>query len=148
MTTTTQCFGNGVHTSEMVEIYVSEKHGPRYMCTAHAEQQAASAVPRVPTVDEAKKIGTVLGASWGYDCTLVSYYEVVAATAKMVTVRPIEARHTEDGGKVPVPGKYVGDKTYKRRVMLGSRHLGPYVKVTDSQWAYVWSGQPGYETSN
>ena len=98
--------------------------------------------------EQAMEVGTVLCAIWGYSATLVTFYEVVAATAKMVTVRRIEAVHLKDGGKVPKPGAFVEEKTYKRRVMPGSRHSSPYVKVTDSQWAHVWNGSPGYETSD
>lgn len=134
-TTQTKCFGNGVHTAEMVVVYVG-KHGPRYLCTAHAEQQEAGKTKPA----KAMEVGTVLLATWGYDCTIASYYEVISATAKMVTVRKIEAYRTDEG-KMPKPGHFYGEDTYKRRVSDSGS-----VKVTQSQWATVWDGKPAYET--
>jgi len=57
------------------------------------------------------KIGDIFYTSWGYDQTNIDYFEVVAVTAKMATVKPIESMRTEtdflQGITYPVPGAYI-----------------------------------------
>ena len=49
------------------------------------------------TAENTIKIGDLFRASWGYDQTNINYYEVVAKTAKTVTVREIAQETTYDG---------------------------------------------------
>lgn len=64
------------------------------------------------------KIGDLFRRSWGYDQTNVDWYEVVAVSGKMVTVRQIQQERVSTGdmcGKTtPQPGKYIEREPAKR----------------------------------
>ena len=59
------------------------------------------------------KTGDIFYTSWGYEQTNIAFFEVVAVTAKMATVKPIKDRRTEtaflQGEAVPKPGEYITD---------------------------------------
>ncbi len=63
------------------------------------------------------ELGDILRASWGYDMTIVDYYEVTKLIGKtMVEIRKIGADKTGGGfsGKsFPCPGEYIGEPERK-----------------------------------
>lgn len=64
------------------------------------------------------KVGDLFRRSWGYDQTNVDWYEVVAVSGKMVTVREItqERIYTGDmcGKTTPQPGEFKANEPAKR----------------------------------
>jgi len=97
--------------------------------------------------EQAKKphtlnIGDVLNTSWGYDQTNVDFYEVVAVSGVMVTLREIAATLTETGfmcgETIPKPGHFVGEPI--RRRASATNH----VRIHTSASASPWNGRPQY----
>lgn len=88
------------------------------------------------------KVGDVVSYSWGYDQTNVDFFEVVAVTAKTVTVREVKKATTENGfmcgSTVPVPGAYVGEP--KRKRVCGTPEE-PRLSM-DYGTARKWDGKP------
>jgi len=86
------------------------------------------------------KVGDVLNTSWGYDQTNVDFYEVVAVSGVMVTLREIAATVTETGfmcgETVPEPGQFVGEPI--RRRASSTNH----VRIHASASASPWNGRP------
>ena len=88
------------------------------------------------------EVGDILSALWGYDCSIVSFYQVIATTPKMVTVKPIGKRRGEPNqwGEQPVfpdPDAevyYQAGQTFRRKVSSSGG-----VSVTDSQYATRWT---------
>lgn len=64
------------------------------------------------------KVGDVFRSSWGYDQTNINYFEVVAVSGSMLTVRELAQSSVETGfmsGQcVPLPGKYISEPTRVR----------------------------------
>jgi len=96
---------------------------------------------------EAKKphtltVGRMLNTCWGYEQTNVDFYEVVAVSGSMVTLRQVACR-TENtshmsGETMPLPGQFVGEP-FKRRVNASN-----YVKIDSGVSASPWDGRPQY----
>jgi len=63
------------------------------------------------------EIGDIFYTSWGYDQTNIDFFEVVAVTEKMATVKPIREKRTETGwlrGETePMPGEYITGNGYR-----------------------------------
>lgn len=95
------------------------------------------------------KDGDILYSSWGYDQTQVSWYEVVRTSGKSVALREIAEKvvRSERGAEyvVPVPGHFVGAPFAK---IPQSRSGSMYVKISNSQTAYLWDGKPKYQTAS
>jgi hypothetical protein len=96
------------------------------------------------------KGGDILYSSWGYDQTNIDFYEVVGTIGKQVLIREVESkvvRHDRGADYVvPVPGRYTG-MAVKKIPQKGYRGQA-YVKMSDSQNAYLWDGKPQYETAS
>jgi len=88
------------------------------------------------------KVGDVLNTCWGYDQTNVDFYEVVAVSGVMVTLREIAATVTETGfmcgETLPEPGQFVGEPI--RRRASATNH----VRIHESAHASPWNGRPQY----
>ena len=103
------------------------------------------------TVTVTPAVGDVLVSSWGYDQTNVDFYQVVAVTPRMITMRPIVARmESADGGwtgqALPCPGYFVGDQTLRRKVHPQGQ-AGYWVSVNDVAGARLWDGLPANYSS-
>ena len=76
------------------------------------EKWKAEAKAKAKAAGRGVEIADILRASWGYDMTIVDYYEVTKLIGKtMVEIRPIADMKTGDGwtGKsAPEPGAYTG----------------------------------------
>jgi len=88
------------------------------------------------------KVGDVLNSCWGYEQTNVEFYEVIAVSGVMVTLREIAASITETGfmcgQAVACPGQYVGEPI--RRRASSTNH----VRIHTSASASPWNGRPQY----
>jgi len=86
------------------------------------------------------KVGDILYTSWGYEQTSVEFYEVIAVSGVMVTLRQIAAHHTEEGymrgRKTPCPGHFIGEP-FRRRA--GANNA---VRIHSSASAWYWDGRP------
>jgi len=88
------------------------------------------------------EIGDLFMSSWGYDQTNIDYYEVVAVSGKMLTLRKIASEAEEDGfmtGKcVPIPGQYISEP-FKKLAQKGYSGSGPkdgYISIASYANAY------------
>ena len=89
-----------------------------------------------------------------------SFYQVVKATAKTVTVRPIEGKFVgcadEFGWEKmyqPLPGTFCENGYWPREVCESGKRctvrdftvarVRPQIKITDYQDAWLWDGTPG-----
>jgi len=88
------------------------------------------------------KVGDVLNSCWGYEQTNVEFYEVIAVSGVMVTLREIAAKVTETGfmcgETVPKPGHFIG-APIRRRASATNR-----VRIHASTGASPWNGRPHY----
>ena len=83
----------------------------------------------------------ILYTSWGYDQTNIDYYQVIKLISpKMVVIREIVSKRTDDEHVVPAKNKFVGPPMRKK---VGR---GDSIKITSYSWAHKWSGKPNYET--
>jgi hypothetical protein len=93
-------------------------------------------------------IGTIYVNTWGYDQTNVNFYQVVATTAKTVTIRAIQKRITQSDGYSSMSGhatpikdafeKGVLAETMTKRVGHGDRLSMQYGACSK------WEGRPVY----
>ena len=95
--------------------------------------------------------GTIFVASWGYDMTIVDYYQVVKRTGKSVYVREISgSKHGGWSGTVTAnKDSFVDTKTY-RCVLSGDPKdkTNKSVSITvDGKYAKVWDGKERYYNS-
>ena len=95
--------------------------------------------------------GTIFSASWGYDMTIVEYWQVVKRTGKSVYVREISG--TKSGGLSGTvtanKDSFVDTKTY-RCVLSGDPKdkTNKSVSITvDGRYATVWNGKANYYNS-
>jgi hypothetical protein len=87
------------------------------------------------------KVGDILDATWGYDQTNVTFYEVTKLIGStMVTVRELNATLDWDGGptaySMPVPGSY--NKEKEMRLKATSENA---VKPDSFRYATPWNGK-------
>ena len=93
--------------------------------------------------------GTIFSASWGYDMTIVDFYQVVKRTGKSVYVRPIAAN--KDGGGWSGTTTAVKDSftsaTATRCLLKGNpkdkTNESVYINI-DGHLGRVWDGKPKY----
>lgn len=93
---------------------------------------------------------TILVCSWGYGQTNIDYYQVVAVSEKMVTVRKLKTRvvnSTQSSDSVvPVENEFDPHaKPIKRRVVVYDGV--PRVKIESYASARPWDGQARHQTS-
>lgn len=86
------------------------------------------------------KVGDVLNTRWGYEQTNVEFYQVVAVSGVMVTLRQIAATKTDagfmSGTKVPHPDNFIGEPIRRRANARNS------VKIDGVCGASPWDGKP------
>ena len=93
--------------------------------------------------------GTIFSTSWGYDMTIVDFYQVVKRTGKSVYVRPIAAN--KDGGGWSGTTTAVKDSftsaTATRCLLKGNpkdkTNESVYINI-DGHLGRVWDGKPKY----
>lgn len=95
------------------------------------------------------KVGDILSSTWGYSVQIVDYYQVIAVTPKMITVKKIAGKIVSGNGmigeSVPVPNAFVKKacagkvNELKRKVFSGG-----YININEVARAHRWSGEPLY----
>jgi hypothetical protein len=94
------------------------------------------------------KVGSIFASSWGYEQTNVSFYRVVKATAKTVTVQQVKSERVTSGdmcGKVIATTTPAEAVTYRRTI--NNYGGSAMIKIADCERAYLWSGRPMSVTS-
>lgn len=93
--------------------------------------------------------GTIFSASWGYDMTIVEYWQVVKRTGKSVYVRPIASKTDGDGhagNATPVKDSFTSS-TATRCVLKGNpqdtTNKSVYINI-NGHHGKVWDGKPNY----
>ena len=87
-------------------------------------------------------VGDILVAQWGYDMTIVDFYEITKITGshKTFTLKNLKNKIVSGNGMqgtcVPEEGKYENDKELRARVTKYNR-----AKV-DGEYLSLWSGKP------
>ena len=70
------------------------------------------------------KIGDIFYNSWGYDQTNIDFYQVVATTAKTITLRAIKSSNNDynayymTGSKLPAKGNFCSDELIRKTPYL------------------------------
>ncbi len=119
------------------------------------EARRTTAMPN--PADIGVSVGDIFSCSWGYDQTNYNFYEVVGLTGASVKVRPVRSNRVGSSGQqnlvVPAKGQYhdrdvllgIGTSEATKRIQVSGGT--PNIKVGD-HWAYLWDGQPEYETDS
>ena len=103
----------------------------------------------VPVNVHGVKVGDIFYTSWGYDMTIVQFYQVVRVTAKRAIVKEISKKIVDgdfSGHVIPVKNSFL-NKDY---ITTGtnSYHEGtPILKNCDGHFAYLFTGNPIYFNS-
>ena len=104
---------------------------------------------RTKTAPHTLAVGDILYSSWGYDMTIVNWYQVVAVTPKMVTVAEIRSRIVAGDGmrvtSMSIPNAFVEKREYLDKVRF-SRLVKDdrYIQINESETARRWDGEPKY----
>lgn len=127
-----------VPTNEVTKVFCPEVASKR-------EAERTAAAMRRKAQKNLLQVGDILVSSWGYDMTIVDFYEVVKVTAKTATIRPVSAHVTygqccsPQGGRVmPNHGDFIGEPETHR---VNSS----YVNIDSVRSARIWSGSPVYQ---
>lgn len=109
---------------------------------APCEAEKPAPMPKPAAGAEALPVGTILASQWGYEQTNVDFYQVVAATAQTVQLRPIRSRVTGEAGFMSehvtaAPDEFTGEAFRRKVITFGS---SPFVAINDHANAYVWEG--------
>lgn len=96
-------------------------------------------------------IGAIFNWSWGYDQTNNNFYQVIAVTKCMVTVREITSKLVSGmetgpmaGHVIACPDEFIGEPM-RKRVQFGSEDK-PYLTMETFGWCSLWNGKPQYES--
>jgi hypothetical protein len=113
-----------------------------YSDNGHGIQDLIAELEGTMPTEEYKE-GDILNTDWGWEQTNVDFYQVVRATEKSVWLREIDneatySNKTMTGKKTPIPGKFVNENVFKRKMP----HKGRAVYITDFIPAYRWNGLP------
>lgn len=122
----------------------------RYLATLkeQAKNKAAHKAAKTQYINP-WKAGDVLVSTWGYDQTNVDFYQVIKATAKTVTIRPIESEPVPGSEGfmcnmvLPVRGSFKDDMLAPRKVTPWQG--GEYI-VIGNHTAHKWEGKPVYQS--
>lgn len=88
--------------------------------------------------------GTIYVSSYGYDMTLVDYYQVVRRSNKTIYLREIKSKILSGGGyageKMPIKDDFKNDEII-RSVLSGD---GDWIRIGQHKRASLWDGKPDY----
>lgn len=92
------------------------------------------------------KVGDILGSSWGYEQTNVDFYQIIAVTAKTLTIQQMRKDSEETGWLqgtcTPRPNDFVKDS----KPMVRKVHSN-YINLTSYSGASLWDGKPMHWTA-
>ena len=84
-------------------------------------------------------VGDILFTSWGYDMTIVDYYEIIKATGKSFVVKHLKDKivsgSRQRGESMPILGEYESDKEIRCKISKYN-----YLKI-DGEFAHLWNGK-------
>jgi hypothetical protein len=107
---------------------------------------AAEELKPTPTAN----VGDILVSSWGYDQTNVDYYQVIATSGSMATIREIQGQIVQsDRGSDRVSAVKDAFTSEPRRVRVQKSYGGTYCVKVDAhsdRHARPWDGTPQYQT--
>lgn len=131
--------------------------------TLRAEMDAAdrkakrSAEKKAACASHDVKPGDIFRASWGYDQTNINYYQVVAISGQMATIRAVGCISEEtgfmSGESVPAPDHFIGEP-FRARIQKWDIKSEPYFKVASYANAYrmkplaMVGNKPVFQSSN
>lgn len=98
-------------------------------------------------------VNDILVCSYGYNCTLVSFYRVLRVTKASVVLQQIKWKFAEDDGYgqvgkvVPIIEQVTLDPPITRRFKPTYDNTGFYVMIDKYAYAYLWDGKPVYYNS-
>lgn len=98
-------------------------------------------------------IDDILVSSYGYNCTLVSFYRVLRVTKASVVLQEIKWKFAEHDGYgqvgkvVPVIEQVTLNSPITRRFKKTYDGNNFYVAISKYEYAYLWDGQPVYYNS-
>ena len=75
------------------------------------------------------KIGDIFYNSWGYDQTNIDFYQVVATTAKTITLRAIKSSNNDynayymTGSKLPAKDNFCSDELIRKNTLFNGRRM-------------------------
>ena len=93
-------------------------------------------------IDEVK-VGDIFYASWGYEQTNIDFYQVVAKSKSMVTVKELNSTREitghDQGYLTPVKDSFYDDKEIKKRLSNGRLNIDSVRSATKLEAEKVWS---------
>ena len=109
--------------------------------------------PKVTDLSRAKMPeitnGTILVGSWGYNMTIVDFFEVIGRSNSMLYLKMVEqkvAKSYSDGSNdvMPMPGVYSNDQVYRVKISKNDTITNPL----GGGLITVWNGKPEYQNLN
>lgn len=98
-------------------------------------------------------IGQILVSKFGYDCTLVKFYQAVKVTKCFVYIRQLKKEMAENvdgyGQQAtyrPIKNDFLDDKPMRKRIKQ-DRYDPFFVAISSYEYAKPWSGLDQYEDS-
>jgi hypothetical protein len=138
----------GFKSKEQLDQKINELFAQRNSYIAYKQEQKAKRKAAAATIKV--EVGDVFVSTWGYDQTNVDYYQVVAVSGQMATVRAIKGEGEDDGfmtGKcVPVPDQFCGEPRRVKLQKYSDSQSGASFKV--NSYAYAYQMQPVAKIGN
>ena len=98
---------------------------------------------------DAVKIGDIFHFSWGYEQTNCDFFQVVAKRGKMVDIKAINAKSTEQSTgnsmsdyRLPEKDAFVDDQTTTKRLQFSEGT--PYLNMASYGYCSLWDGEKCY----
>lgn len=114
--------------------------GFAYQKARRAEQKRLQA-----TWQHGIRPGDIFVESWGYDQTIIDFYQITAVRGKEVELRRIAKRHrSSDLYVYPLPGRFTETPIRRRPRRLPNGE--PAIHIKHGRYAFRWDGKPQYET--
>lgn len=90
------------------------------------------------------KVGDIFYASWGYEQTNIDFFQVVAKSKSMLTIRElkselVEATGHDQGYLKPLKDDFYSDKEIKKRLSNGRLNLDSVRSATKLEAEKVWA---------
>jgi hypothetical protein len=92
------------------------------------------------------KVGDILDSLWGYEQTNVDFYQVIAVTAKTVTIQEICKNRVETGWLQGACTPRPNDCVKESKPMVRKVHSN-YININDYSGASLWDGKPMHWTA-
>ena len=91
--------------------------------------------------EDGYKVGDVLFAIWGYDCTIIDFYKVVRTSKKMIWVVPVESTKEYGHGCGYYAGLIKAGDKFKSFEAQKVKSSNPYI---DSHYLHRYDGKKHY----